>query len=86
MNNSKTELYGLSESVQQVFSIKEHLVDKDLEQLERRLNKTIEDVKTDLNKRIDRSEARLKLFIGIAVSIGSIATSGIITLIIALLK
>ena len=86
MNDSKTELSELSEQVNKVFGIKEYLVDKDLEQLELRLNNKIDEVKTDLNQRMDRSEARLKLFISVAVSIGSIATSGIVTLIVGLLK
>ena len=86
MNDPKIGLSEFSDQVQQVFGIKEHLVDKDLEQLELRLNDKIDEVKTDLNQRMDRSEARLKLFISIAVSIGSIATSGFVALIVGLLK
>ena len=86
MNNPSTGLAELSERVQEVFTLKEHLVDRDLEQLEERLNTKIDEVKKDLNLRMDRSEARLKLFVGIAVSIGSIATSGIVALIVGLLK
>ena len=67
MNNPSTGLAELSERVQEVFTLKEHLVDRDLEQLEERLNTKIDEVKKDLNLRMDRSEARLKLFVGIAV-------------------
>ena len=86
MADPKTGLSELSKRVQEIFNIKEHLVDRDLEQLESRLNKKIEDVKTDLNKRMDRSETRLKWFISIAVAVGSIITSGIVALIVGFLN
>ena len=86
MANPKTGLSELSEQVQEIFNIKEHLVDKDIEHLESRLNQKIDDVKKDLNQRMDRSETRLKWFIGIAVTIGSVITSGIVALIVAFLS
>ena len=86
MENPKTGLSEFSERVQEIFNIKEYLVDRDLEQLESRLNKKIDDVKTDLNQRMDRSETRLKWFISIAVAVGSIITSGIVALIVGFLN
>ena len=75
-----------SERGQEILSIMEHLVGEGIGQLESRLNKKIDDAKRDLNNRIDRSEKRLKWFIGIAVAIGSIITSGIVALIVGFLN
>ena len=79
-------LSDLSERVQEILSVVESLVGKDFEQLESRLNERIDDVKKDLNDRMDRSETRLKWFISIAVAVGSIATSGIVVLIVSLMN
>ena len=87
----------LSERAQDILSVAESLVGKDLEQLELRLNekiddfnkdlnKRIDDVKEELNDRMDRSETRLKWFISIVVAVGSIITSGIVALIVVLLN
>ena len=75
----------------------ESLVGKDFEQFESRLNERVDDVRKDLNEKIDdvrkdlndrmdRSETRLKWFISIAVAVGSIATSGIVVLIVSLMN
>ena len=86
MADPKNSISEIADSVQQIYTIKEHLVDKDLTDLESRLNKRIDEVKKDLNQRMDRSETRLKWFIGIAVTIGSVITSGIVALIVAFLS
>ncbi|MDE0681651.1 MAG: hypothetical protein OXI63_01930 [Candidatus Poribacteria bacterium] len=93
----EARLSDLSERAQEILSVVESLVGNDFEQLESRLNKKIEDVQEDLNKKIDdvkedlndrmdRSETRLKWFISISVAVGSIATSGIVVLIVILLN
>ena len=82
----EARLADLSERVQEILSVVEPLFGKDIEQLESRLNEQINDVKKDLNDRIDKSETRLKWFISIAVAVGSIATSGIVVLIVSLLN
>ena len=72
---------------EKIDDVKKDLNDKtDFEQLESRLNEEIDDVKKDFNDRMDRSETRLKWFISIAVAVGSIATSGIVVLIVSLLN
>ena len=86
MADPKNSMSEIANSVLQIYTIKEHLVDKDLIDLESRLNQKIDDVKKDLNQRMDRSERRLMWFIGIAVPIGSVITSGIVALIIAFLN
>ena len=57
-----------------------------LEQLEPRLNKKIEEIKEDIGNRIDNLETKLKWFIGIAVAVGSIVTSGFIVLVVGFLN
>lgn len=76
----------LSEGMQEILSIIERLIEEDLEQLESRLSKKIDDVQKDLNDRMDRSETKLKWFIGIAVAVGSIITSGVVVLIVGFLN
>ena len=72
---------------EKIDDVKKDLNDKtDFEQLGSHLNEKIDDVKKDLNGRMDRSETRLKWFISIAVAVGSIATSGIVILIVSLLN
>lgn len=82
----ETGLSELSERVQEIFSIIEHLIDRDFEKIESRLNKRIDDLKEDLNNRMDNLETKLKWFIGIAVAVGSIITSGIVALIVGFLN
>ena len=82
----ETESSELSERMQEVLSIIEPIIDEDLGQLESRLNKKIDDVQEDLNDRMDRSETKLKWFIGIAVVVGGILTSGIVALIVGFLN
>ena len=74
MNEPKN---GISEDVQRVldiFSVKERIVDKDLERLESRLNDRINEVKKDLHDRISRLESRLQwrmtfIFAGVSIFI-----------------
>ena len=82
----ETRSSELPEQMQEILSIIEHLIDEDLEQLELRLNKKIDDIKEDLNNGMKRSETRLKWFISIAVVVGSIITSGIVALIVGILR
>ena len=78
----EAKLSELSERVQEILSIIEPIIDKDLGQLESRLNEKIDDIKEDL----DRSQTKLKWFIGIAVAVGSIITTGIVALIVIFLN
>ena len=71
-----------SEREQRFLGISKRLVKKDLEQLESRLNEKVDEAKKDLNNRMDKSEERLKWFIGIAVAVGCLITSGIVALIV----
>lgn len=57
-----------------------------LEQLESRLSEKIEEVKADIDNRMDNLETKLKWFMGIAVAVGSIVTSGFIVLIVDFLN
>ena len=89
----ETESTELSEEMQEVLGIMDHLIGEEFEQFESRLNKKIEGVREDLgqfesrlNKKIDDSETRLKWFIGIAVAVGGIITSGIVALIVGFLN
>lgn len=78
MNEPKN---GISEDAQRVldiFSVKEHIVDKDLEKLESRLNDRINEVKKDLHDRISRLESRLQwrmtfIFAGVSIFISILA-------------
>ena len=71
-----------SEEVQEILGIMEHLIVEGLEQFESRLNKKIDDVKEELNSKIDRLETRLKWFIGVAVAVGGITVIGVVLLIV----
>ena len=73
---------------EKIDDIKKDLNDKIriLSSLGSRINEKIDDIKKDLNDRMDKSETRLKWFISIVVAIGSIATSGIVVLIVSLLN
>ena len=82
----EARLSELSERMQEILSIIEPIIDKDLGQLESRLNKKIDDVQEDLNDRMYRSETKLKWFIGIAVVVGGIITNGIVALIVGFLN
>ena len=64
----------------------ESRLDEKIDDTKKDLNEKIDDVEKDLNNRMDRSETRLKWFISIAVAVGSIATSGIVILIVSLLN
>lgn len=54
----EARLSDLSERAQEILSVVESLVGKDFEQLESRFNEKIDDVKKDLNGRMDRSETQ----------------------------
>ena len=54
MAEPKADISGVAKSVEDIFSIKEHLVDKDLQRLESRLNSRIDEVKDDLKKDIEK--------------------------------
>ena len=86
MEFEETESAESPERVQEILSIMEHLMGEGIGQLESRLNEKIDDAKKDLNKRMDASEKRLKWFIGVAVAVGSIITSGIVALIVGFLN
>ena len=68
MADPKNNFDEMANSVQNIYTIKEHLVDKDLTDLESRLNEKIDTVKTDLSKRMNRSESRLMWFIGVGLA------------------
>lgn len=86
MEFEEAESAESSEQGQETLSIMEHLIGEGIGQLESRLNKKIDDAKEDLSNRMDKSEKRLKWFIGVAVAIGSIITSSIVTLIVGFLN
>ena len=48
MDELKTELEQLADQVETVTVIKKYLIDEDIEKLEERLNKRIDDLKRDL--------------------------------------
>ena len=77
-----TESSESSEEMQEILGIMEHLIGEGLEQFESRFNKKIDDVKEELNSKIDRLETRLKWFIGIAVAVGGITVIGVVLLIV----
>lgn len=68
--------------LQDFINLKEQLVDREIDRVESRLTNRIIEVKNDVNKRIDRLETGLKWFVGIAVTVGGIITSGIVALIV----
>ena len=86
MEFEETEFAESSERVQEILSIMEHLIGEGIEQLESRLNEKIDDAKQDLNNRMDSLETKLKWFIGIAVAVGCLITSGIVALIVGFLN
>ncbi len=67
----EARLSDLSERVQEILSVIESLVGKDFEQLESRLNEKIDDVKKDLNDRMDRSETRSQEILSVIESLVS---------------
>ena len=97
MAEPKADVSEVAKSVQDIFSIKEHLVDKDLQQLESRLNSRIDEVKDDLKqdiaqakidlqKELQSRDSSLKWFIGLFVTGGVAVTGIIVTLVVALIK
>ena len=74
MNQPKSDISEDAKRVLDIFSVKEHIIDKDLEKLESRLNHRINEVKRDLNDRISRLESRLQwrmtfIFAGVSILI-----------------
>ena len=57
-------------------------LERQLVQLESRLNDRIERSEAEFNDRIERSERELKQFIGRAVAVGAVGTTGIVALLI----
>ena len=87
------ESADLSNRNQEIFSIIQQSIGEDFEQLESNINEKIDNlerqlgqIESRLNDRINESKAELKRFIGITVTVGSIATSGIVVLIVSLLN
>ena len=87
------ESADLSNRNQEIFSIIQQSIGEDFEQLESNINEKIDNlerqlgqIESRLNDRINESKAELKRFIGITVAVGSIATSGIVVLIVSLLN
>ena len=83
------ESTDLSNRNQEIFSIIQQSIGEDFEQLESNINEKIENLERQLvqlesrlNDRIDRSEAGLKQFIGITVAVGTVCTTGIVTLLV----
>ena len=70
---------------EKIDGVKKDLNDR-IDRSETQFNEKIDGVKKDLNDRMDGSETRLRWFISIAVIVGSIATSGIVVLIVSLLN
>ena len=84
------ESADLSNRNQEIFSIIQQSIGEDFEQLESNINEKIDNLERQLesrlNDRINESKAELKRFIGITVAVGSIATSGIVVLIVSLMN
>lgn len=81
----ETKSSELSEETQKLLGIRyniEQLIGEGIDQFESRLNKKIDDVREDINSRIDTLETRLKWFISIAIAVGGIIISGIVFLVV----
>ena len=79
----------LSHQNQEIFSIIQQSIGEDFEQLEFNINEKIDtlerqlgEIESRLNDRIDRSEAELKQFIGRAVAVGTVGTTGIVAVLV----
>ena len=79
MDESRNEIAEIAANVHNISIIKAHLVDKDLVDLELRLNNRIDEVKSDLNKRIDQLDERINrlqrnliAFIGTGLAIATL--------------
>lgn len=60
MDDPKPEMSEDAQRVLEIYSLKEYVVDRELEKLESRLKAWIKEVKDDLNDRITRLETRLQ--------------------------
>ena len=83
------ESADLSNRNEEIFSIIQQSIGEDFEQLEKNINEKNENLERQLvqlesrlNDRIDRSKAELKQFIGIAVAVGAVGTTGIVALLV----
>ena len=83
------EFTDLSNRNQEIFSIIQQSIGEDFEQLESNIKEKIDhlekqfvELESRLNDRIDRSEAELKQFIGRAVAVGTVGTTGIVVLLV----
>ena len=83
------ESADLSNRDEEIFSIIQQSIGEDFEQLEKNINEKNENLERQLvqlesrlNDRIDRSKAELKQFIGIAVAVGAVGTTGIVALLV----
>ncbi len=79
----------ISNRNEEIFSIIQQSIGEDFEQLELNINEKIDhlerqlvQLESRLNDRMDRSKAELKQFIGIAVAVGSVGTTGIVALLV----
>ena len=79
----------LSNQNQEIFSIIQQSIGEDFEQLELNitektdnLERQLVQLESRLNDRIDRSKTELKRFIGIAVAVGTVGTTGIVALLV----
>ena len=86
------ESADLSNQEQEIFSIIQQSIGEDFEQLESTINAKIDNLQSQLvvlesrlNDRIDRSEAKLKRFIGIVIVVSIVGTGGIVALLIFLM-
>ena len=67
----EARLSDLSERAQEILSVVESLVSKDFEQLESRLSEKIDNIKKDLDDRMDRSETRSQEILSVVESLVS---------------
>ena len=64
------------------------MVDRDLEKLEERLNRRIDEVKEEINKlndRLDKFEENMKWIVGKTITIGGIIITVVVALIVKFL-
>ena len=86
MADPKNSISEIAANVQSIYTIKEHLVDKDLTELESRLNGRIDFINTEFKEHLKQLKKDLKWFVGIVVSAGVGVTGIIVTLIVKLLS
>ena len=72
MSNSVTKISEVVREIKLYSDFKEVFVEKDLRELETRLNKRIEKAESDINKRIDKLEKDMKWFVTIGLGVTAI--------------